>query len=106
MGHINVAPLSKKGTTQKISILQEKKEGGSILHVTNSVTDRISSTYTGYSCRWSCHLFTCHREPLVEWFATQLSLSQNSSWPVLFRREEQDAITTLCSRAPKMLSFL
>jgi len=69
-----IFPLSKKGTTQKISILQEKQESGSVLHMTNAVTGRIYPTYTGYSCRWSCHIFTCHRGPLVERFATHNSI--------------------------------
>jgi len=70
----NIFPLSKNGTTQKISILQEKQESGSVLHLKNAVTGKVHPTYTGYSCRWSCHLFTYHRGPLVERFATHNSI--------------------------------
>jgi hypothetical protein len=60
-----------KGTTYKISGLQEKKECGTILrvHMTNTSRCKISPLHFGYSCRWGCHLFAYHREPLVEWFA-------------------------------------
>jgi hypothetical protein len=38
-----ISPLfCKKGTTNKISILQEKEEGGSDLHMTNTLRSRLS----------------------------------------------------------------
>jgi hypothetical protein len=55
-----ISPLfCKKGTTDKISILQEK-------HMTNGLRCRISPTYLCYSWRWTCHFFTYHRGPLVD----------------------------------------
>jgi hypothetical protein len=42
----------KRGTTHKISVLQEKQDGSSILHMTNALRGRISSTYIGYSGTW------------------------------------------------------
>jgi hypothetical protein len=70
-----ILPLfCKKGTTHKISTLQAKQEGHSILHMTNAFRHRISPTYLGYSWRCSCHPFTYHRRPLVEWFTTHNSI--------------------------------
>jgi len=37
--------------------LQQKQEGGSVLHLTNALRGRIFPTYLGRSWRWSCHLF-------------------------------------------------
>jgi hypothetical protein len=71
----SISPLfCKKGTTHKISILQDKQEGGSILDMTNRLRGRMSPTCLGYSWRWSCQLFTYHRGPLVEWFTTHNSI--------------------------------
>jgi hypothetical protein len=39
----------KKGTTHKISIVQQKQEGGSILHMTGALTGRMSHTHLDYS---------------------------------------------------------
>jgi hypothetical protein len=39
----------KKGTTHKISILQEKQESGSVLHMANALRGKISPTHLGYS---------------------------------------------------------
>jgi len=50
--------------------LQEKKECGAILRMTDASRSRISPTHLGYSCSWGCHLFAYPREPLVELFAT------------------------------------
>lgn len=70
-----MAPLLWKGSTHKISVLQEKQQGGSTLHVTNILTGRMSPTYLRYPWRWSCHLPTYHTGTWVEWFATR-----NSVW--------------------------
>jgi hypothetical protein len=48
---------------------------GIVLHVTNSLRGQISPIYLGYFWRCCCQLFTYHRGPLVEWFATH-----NSMW--------------------------
>lgn len=60
----------KKRIIYKISILQKKQEGGSFLHMTNNLKDRMSPTYLGYPWRQSCHLPTYHGGQVVEWFAT------------------------------------
>jgi hypothetical protein len=39
----------KKRTTHKISVLQQKLEGGTVLQTTNALTGRISSNCLGYS---------------------------------------------------------
>jgi nitrogen fixation protein len=39
----------KKETAHKISVLQEKQEGGSVLRMTNAFIVRLSRTYLGYS---------------------------------------------------------
>jgi hypothetical protein len=36
-----MALFFKKGITHKISVLEEKQEGGSVLHMTNALTVRI-----------------------------------------------------------------
>jgi hypothetical protein len=41
--------LCEKRTTQKISILQENQEGGSVLRTTNAVRGKISHILAGYS---------------------------------------------------------
>jgi len=41
----------KMATTHKIIILQEKQEGGSILHLANAFRVRISPTCLGYSLK-------------------------------------------------------
>jgi len=38
-----------KALTHKISFLQEKQQGGSVFHMTDALTGRISSTYLHYS---------------------------------------------------------
>ena len=53
----NTSPLlCKTKKAHKISILQGKQGGGSVVDVTNALTDRISANYLGYSSRWSYHL--------------------------------------------------
>jgi hypothetical protein len=42
-------PPSKKETTYKISTLQQKQEGGTVLHIANALRSRIFPTYLGYS---------------------------------------------------------
>ena len=65
----------KTGTAHKISFLQEEQEGGSISHMTNALRCRIPPTYLRYPWRWSYHLFTHRRGPVVKWFATHNSKS-------------------------------
>lgn len=57
------------------------EEGGSVLHITDALRGRTSATDFGYSWRRSYHLFTYHRGPSVEWFAT--SNSVNSKWQLV-----------------------
>jgi hypothetical protein len=53
-----------RGTIQKISILQKKQEGGSILHMTKASRGRISPPpLLGYIWGWSYHLCMYHGEP-------------------------------------------
>jgi hypothetical protein len=50
MGPKSTLPLfCKIEKTHKISILQEKQDDDSFLHVTDALTGRISLTYLGYS---------------------------------------------------------
>jgi len=42
-------------TTYKTSLLQEKQEEGSLLHITNVWRGRTLRTCLGYSLRCSCH---------------------------------------------------
>jgi len=69
-----MAPAFLKGSTHKISFLQEKQQGGSVLHMTNALTGRISPTYLHYSWRWSYHVLPYHTRPWVEWFVTRYSV--------------------------------
>jgi hypothetical protein len=41
--------LCGKEANQKTLIVQEKQQGGSVLHITNAMTGRISPIYLGYS---------------------------------------------------------
>ena len=68
----------KRGTTHKISVLQEKQDASSNLHMTNALTGRISCTYIGYSGTWSCHLCIYHRGSQVEGFATHNLISSGA----------------------------
>ena len=42
--NMKMPPFINKGTTHKLSVLQEKQGGGSVLHMTNDVRGRISLT--------------------------------------------------------------
>lgn len=64
----------KKWTVHKISVLQEKQEGGFILYVTNALRGMVFPTCLGHSWRWSFHLFAYHGGPLIEWFTTPNSV--------------------------------
>jgi len=39
-------------------MVQQKPQGGSVLHIRNAMTGRISPIYLSYSRRWLCHLYT------------------------------------------------
>jgi len=49
--HGTITVCFKSQTTHKISTLQEKQEGGSVLRETNALRGRISASYFGYSFR-------------------------------------------------------
>jgi hypothetical protein len=58
----------KNGTTHKISVLQEKQGGGSVLRMKNALRGRTTPIYLGYSWISNCHLFTYQRLTLIERF--------------------------------------
>ena len=67
-----MAPVSWKGSTNKTSVLQEKQQGGSVLHVTNALTGFPPPIFV---IREDGVVTFLHRTgPWVEWFATRYSV--------------------------------
>jgi hypothetical protein len=56
-----IALILKNGETNKIFILQEKQEGGFVLHMTNAVRGRILPHLSWSSLKTTLSFFTYHR---------------------------------------------
>lgn len=69
-----ILPLfCKKWSAYRISVLQKKHEGGTIVYMTNVWWGGILPTHLGYSWRWISHLCTDHRKLNDSLHKTQFS---------------------------------
>jgi hypothetical protein len=72
------SPLfKKKGKLRIYQFSQEKREGRSVLHVTNVLSGRISHTDIGYSGRWRCFRCPYHRGPSYNEIGIRVSPAQH-----------------------------